>query len=269
MLEHFSCSTRVCRGLYALHHGVLNSRNLGGETGTLEGPFAAKHLLSSPSLGDYVEFLDSHSAFTNVVTGNVQENFVSDDSSDVGRDMMYDYLIGATSLGLTTVAASLLDLGVNPNPAIDKQLRLGKTKDRNKQRKMFRANPLHLACVRGDPFLVRRLLAAGCMTKTPDAQGSFPIHLACSRMEDANCNSNNAISANQEDLHRLECVKMLLKTTPISIKDGNKQTILHSAARSGHCQLLKYIMVQWKVASGKTGIKFKSHNNEPDKIYDW
>lgn len=73
----------------------------------------------------------------------------------------------------------------------------------------------------------------------------------------------------EDDLNRLECVKSLLHVTPISIKDGNKQTILHSAARSGHCLLLKYIMVQWKVASTTIGIKFKSHNNEPDKIYDW
>ena len=56
-------ATRVCRGLYALHHGVANSRNLGGETGTLDGLFAVKHLLASPTLGDYVKFLNQHSAF--------------------------------------------------------------------------------------------------------------------------------------------------------------------------------------------------------------
>jgi hypothetical protein len=46
----FIHSTRVVRGLYALHHGVSNSRNLGGETGTLDGPFAAKYLLQAPTL---------------------------------------------------------------------------------------------------------------------------------------------------------------------------------------------------------------------------
>jgi len=62
---------------------------------------------------------------------------------------------------------------------------------------------------------------------------------------------------------------MLLETTPISIKDGNKQTILHSAARSGHCELLKYLMIQWKQASDNNGIKFKSHSNEAGMIFDW
>ena len=103
----------------------------------------------------------------------------------------------------------------------------------------------------------------GCTAKAPDATGSFPIHLACSRL-DNNMNSD-------EDHNRLECVKLLLESgeVPISIKDGNKQTILHSAARSGHCELLQYVMVQWKIAAETIGIKFKSHNNIPGRIYDW
>lgn len=244
---------------------------LGGETGTLDGPFAAKHLLSIPTLGDYVSFLDAHSAFekTNTSTEEQDRNSLPDESPDSDTDVMYEYLIEAVALGLTCTASALLDLGVNPNKTSDGKSRLGKVKDRNEQRKLFRANSLHLACVRGEPFLVSRLLTSGCKANQPDAQGSFPIHLACSRIEDTTDNQDNTISANQEDLNRLECVKMLLKTTPISIKDGNKQTILHSAARSGHCELLKYIMKQWKVASVETGIKFKSHNNAPDAIYDW
>jgi ankyrin repeat protein len=268
---HFQ-SARVCRGLYALHHGVMNSRNLGGETGTLDGPFATKHLLQFPTLGDYVSFLDAHSALANanmISTELPDSNSSPVESPDIDIDVMHSYLIEAVALGLTCTAAALLDLGVNPNTTLDGKSRLGKVKDRNKQRKLFRANPLHLACARGEPFLVSRLLAAGCKANQPDAQGSFPIHLACSRMEDTTDNQDNPISANQEDLNRLECVKMLLKTTPISIKDGNKQTILHSAARSGHCELLKYIMIQWKVASIETGINFKSHDNAPDTIYDW
>jgi ankyrin repeat protein len=137
---------------------------------------------------------------------------------------------------------------------------------------LFHANPLHLACVRGEPLLIRRLLAAGCRSNTPDAQGYFPIHLACSRIEDHSTvtkTRDHTITSNQDDLNRLEVVKMLLEKTPISIKDANKQTILHSAARSGHCQLLNYIMSQWKIASETIGIKFKSHNNAPDKIFDW
>lgn len=253
-----------------MHHGVLNSRNLGGETGTLDGPFAAKYLLQSPTLGDYVNFLHLHSAFEGQkVCPNNSELIEMQDCTDHHVDLLYDYLTEAISLGLTCVASSLLDLGVNPNSnTMGGKLRLGKVKDRNKQRKMFRGNPLHLACVRGEPFLVKKLLREGCKSNTPDAQGSFPIHLACARMEGTTTDTTS-ISESQQDLNRLECVRMLLETTPISIKDGNKQTILHSAARSGYPMLLKYIMGEWKVASATIGIKFKSHNNEPDKIFDW
>ena len=254
---------------------MTDSRNLGGATGTLEGPFSAKHLLSFPTLGDYVQFLDVHKAFqhrndhqegNNKGTAEVLNHAsLKDNSTYQHKDMMYEYLIEAISLGLSCVASSLLDLGVDPN-GIDRKMRLGKVKDRSRQRQMFKASPLHLACVRGEPFLVKKLLAAGCKANTPDAQGSFPIHLACSRMDD---DRNRSMTSIEDDLNRLECVKLLLEVTPISIKDGNKQTILHSAARSGHCHLLKHIMVQWKIASNTIGIKFKSHNNEPDKIYDW
>lgn len=265
-----SLSTRVCRGLYAIHHGVLNSRNLGGETGTLDGPFAAKHLLSFPTLADYVQFLDAHSAFNAVTSEAKYHNSPSGAPIHTQNYIMHDYLIESVSLGHTCMAASLLDLGIDANPSMDKKARLGKVKDRNKQRIMFRASPLHLACVRGEPFLVKKLLASGCKSNTPDAQGSFPIHLACSRTEvGINVSQNHTFSENQEDLNRLKCVKMLLETTPISIKDGNKQTIIHCAARSGHCILLKYIMIQWKIKSEEIGLKFKSHNNEPGKIFDW
>jgi hypothetical protein len=263
----FIHSTRVVRGLYALHHGVSNSRNLGGETGTLDGPFAAKYLLQAPTLGGYVDFLQSNSAFGHgqVPLDNASTSKIGREFSQQPRDNLYDSLLESISLGLTCIAVSLIDSGVDPNSKLmNKRLRLGKIKDRNQQRSLFHANPLHLACVRGEPLLVKKLLESGCKSNTPDAKGSFPIHLACSRLED---NGNNTSA--HEDLNRVECVKMLLETTPISMRDGNKQTILHSAARSGHCQLLKYIMQQWKVASETTGLKFKSHNNTPGQMFDW
>ena len=169
------CSTRVCRGLYALHHGVTDSRNLGGETGSLDGPFSVKHLLSFPTLGDYVEFLQLHKAFQHLQhkdeDSKEMQDSLNDDSIYEHKDILYEYLMEAISLGLSCVASSLLHLGVDPNN-IDRKRRLGKIKDRNRQRKMFKASPLHLACVRGEPFLVKKLLAAGCKANTPDAQVS-------------------------------------------------------------------------------------------------
>mmetsp|Transcript_25497 Transcript_25497/g.61302 ORF Transcript_25497/g.61302 Transcript_25497/m.61302 type:complete len:1096 (+) Transcript_25497:59-3346(+) len=242
-------ATRVVRGLYAQYHGVFDSRNLGGSTGTLGGPFATKYLLQSRTLGEYVDFLcstlDSMSAFeasendrtvteargtkqdissaSNIVDSNANENHTS-------GDPLYGSLVEAITLGYTSVASSLLDLGVDPNDQPN-QGRLGKVTDRKQQRALFKSNPLHLASLRGNPYLVKQLLGKGCKANCPDASGSFPIHLACSRLEER-------VGDSEEDDNRLECVKLLLGPgkTPISIKDGNKQTILHSAARAGHCK---------------------------------
>lgn len=271
-------ATRVVRGLYAHHEGILDSRSLGGSTGTLGGMFATKYLLDADTLGDYVKFLDSKSAFqisTNKACSgiNMDETNVLDNHGHRGdipakeesKDPLYESLIEAITLGYTSVASSLLDF-TNPN-ARPNQGRLGKVTDRNQQRALFKSNPLHLACLRGNPYLVKRLLSHGCKTCCPDATGSFPIHLSCTRLED------KEVDEDLEDLNRLECVKLLLESgkTPISIKDGSKQTILHSAARGGHPKLLKYIMTQWKIAAETTGLQFKSHNNIPFRVrvYDW
>ena len=267
-------ATRVVRGLYAKHHGLMDSRNLGGNTGTLDGPFAVKYLLEADTLGDYVKFLDSKLAFqTNVGNDSelneavtVDENIQSsNEQAEEQTDPMYGSLITALTLGQTSVASSLLDLGVNPNSHPHRDSRLGKVKDRKQQRVLFKSSPLHLACAHGNPYLVKRLIECGCKPNIPDASGSFPIHLACSSSEDKDT------VADEEDINRLECVKVLLNSgrTPISIKDGNKQTILHSCARSDHKKLLKYVMSEWKIAAETTGIQFKSHSNIPGRIYDW
>lgn len=127
-----------------------NSRNLGGSTGTLEGYFAAKHLLKSSSLGDYVQFLDSNGAFgsTNeetLTTTHValEPNIANEDC----KDPMYDSLIESITLGYTSIASALLDLNVDPNSQPN-QGRLGKVGDRRQRRAMFKSNPLHLACLR-------------------------------------------------------------------------------------------------------------------------
>ncbi|KAL3815880.1 hypothetical protein ACHAXA_010270, partial [Cyclostephanos tholiformis] len=263
-------ATRVVRGLHAKHYGVMDSRNLGGGTGTLDGPFAAKHLLKSKTLGAYIEFLASKSAFQtsdDAIIGSDSDEFEMNTTPDHKMkenvaNPLYVSLLESITLGYTRVACSFLDLeGFDPNTQ-PSQCRLGKVSDRQQRRRLFKSNPLHLACLRGNSYLVKKLLDKGCKANIPDASGSFPIHLACSRIEDN-------IDDVEEDLNRLECVKLLLNKgkTPISIKDGNKQTILHCAARSGHCNLLVYIMNQWRVAAETIGIKFEHINAGGD--FDW
>lgn len=258
-------ATRLTRGLYARHHNVKDSRNLGGSSGTLDGPFAAKFLLQANTLGEYCDFLDSHSAFCSVEVkqGSVISTDNNSGASQNSTGTIFESLIESITMGHALVSMALLDF-VDPNIQPIKA-RLGKVTDRKQQRSLFKSNPLHLACIRGDAVLVRALLDKGCKANIPDASGAFPIHLACSNLESI-ATANFA----EEDLNRRECVKMLLEAgTPISIKDGNKQTILHSAARAGHVELLKFILKEWKIASdGPNGIKFKSHGNV-GSIYDW
>ena len=163
-------ATRVVRGLHAKHHGVMDSRNLGGGTGTLDGLFAAKYLLKSETLGAYIEFLASKSAFQTIddtITVGTEGEEIGVNSTpgynlkENVTDPLYVSLLESITLGYTRVACSLLDLGgVDPNTQ-SCQGRLGKVSDRQQRRSVFKSGPLHLACLRGDPYLVRKLLEKG------------------------------------------------------------------------------------------------------------
>ena len=161
-------ATRVVRGLHALHHGIMDSRNLGGSTGMLDGPFAAKYLLKSETLGAYLVFLVSKAAFqtsddpiTAIDGDEIVMNTTSDsNANDIVLDPLYESLLVSITLGYAQVAYSLLDLGVDPNMRVG-QGRLGKISDRVQQRILFKSTPLHLACLRGNPHLVKKLLEKG------------------------------------------------------------------------------------------------------------
>jgi len=84
----------------------------------------------------------------------------SHNKREIVADPMYACLIEAITLGYTSVASSLLDLGVDPNSQSN-QARLGKVTDRKQQRSLFKSNPLHLASLRGNPYLVKKLLQNG------------------------------------------------------------------------------------------------------------
>jgi hypothetical protein len=284
-------ATRVVRSLYAHHHNVLNSRFLGGEYGTLDGPFAVSHLIRAKSMGDYVDWLDSHGLCSAIVesNGNVHvetdeskgNNIVRKDAIRVGRDddrhhhekddsfHLYEALLQAATTGQTYVACSLLDLGVDPN-ADDHGGRLGKTSGGKERKRIFRSNPLHLACIKGDSVLVKKLIEKGCKLNSPDAAGSFPIHLAASSSNNSNDDDSvNSGPKDEEDHCRYDCVKSLLEAgAPLAMKDSNKQTVLHCAARAGHCELLRYLLQRWSIVGGD-----KDQNKHDSKLktgpYDW
>lgn len=243
-------ATRVTRALYAYHHKVANSRFLGGEFGKLTGPFDVINLLHAKDLGSYVDLLDSQN-FCKANDYNDQSNTDSHNTiasrppatrDELGKELLYDALVQATSFQQTSIALSLLSIGADPNHG-NHSGRLGKITDRLKQRSIFRSSPLHLACLQGNDTLVARLLEKDAKFNSPDASGSFPLHLASSRVDDEG-------NETKED-KRLRCLQLLVEAgAPITMRDGNKQSVLHIAARAGHCHLLEYVMMTWKRKTG-------------------
>ena len=145
----------------------------------------------------------------------------------------------AISLGHSAIAMALLGIGADPNHASHGG-RLGKLQ-RQKRKKILKANPLHLACLNAMVDVVQMLLEKGCKFNSPDASGLFPIHLAASR------NSSSESNSSEDENSRLECIKLLLQAgAPLTMKDSNKQSILHASARAGHCRILRYVLKLWK-----------------------
>lgn len=191
-----------------------------------------------------------------------EENNATDNDHDSSSHQyavtLHNALLEAIMYDHSLLAIALLSHGANPNHAYVNN-RMSKTTDRRYRRKTFTSGPLHLASIHGNHSLVRALVRYGCKSNVPDSSGSFPIHLACSRSRhsgsDAGRDSDDRNDDDDdEDYRRTECVRILLEEArvPIAMKDGNKQTILHSAARSGFIGLLRFVMKQWEIHMIKT-----------------
>ena len=240
-------ATRVTRALYARHHDVPDSRFIGGEFGIIDGPFAAKHLINAKSLGSYVDWLESSGVCSN---GNPNGIPLPHDSNDGGSDSnpnsvvrddddeLFEALFQSAAIGYSNIGMALLDLGADPCRNSHKG-RLGKITSRLERKKVFRSSPLHLACMHGDPAFVRCLIAHGAAINSPDASGLFPLHLVA-------VGEPGSAYEQADDKRRIECVGALLEAgAPLSMKDGQKQTVIHVAARSGRQELLRSILQKW------------------------
>ena len=237
----------VCRTLYAHYHGLQNSRHLGGQFGQLPVPFNTESLLRAKNLGDFVDLLDesiqSNNLQTNSVdTSKIEQNSIGESTNndppmDNSEDsLLYDALLQATTLDQTLIASALLQLGANPNHGQNHGSRIGNTSGRNQRRAVFKAAPLHLACFRGNSTLLKLLLKQNASFKSPNTNGLFPVHLASGIVDDGNQGGTP-----EEEARRLECVKALMEAgCPLLMKDANKQSILHAAARAGYVAILEH-----------------------------
>jgi ankyrin repeat protein len=265
-------ATRVMRALYAYHHNVDNSRFLGGEFGRLEDSFDVVRLMRAQTLGDFIDTLDSNNLCRGRGERTVEEDqeeehnqtnnngTVSDTSiaseEDETQSQLYEALIQAATSGQTGTAIAILNVGADPNHGVHGG-RLGKQSDRIAQKALFRSSPMHLACLKGDRTLVKKLLQKKSRFNSPDASGVYPLQLAASGGEGED-------SSVEEDKRRLECIRFLLDAgAPITMRDGNKQTVLHAAARAGHYQTIQYVMARWKE------INDEQHPNPARHFFNW
>lgn len=218
----------------------------------MDGPFSVRHLHNSRNLGEDVDWLDAQGfCGSNADDIAVPALFVYpanertyDDRQElsvpVDGIVLYEALLHSASSRFTRIAMALLDNGADPNIQ-ESEGRIGKISDRNIRKKIFRSNPLHLACLHGEPRLVKKLLEKGAKHNVPNASSLFPLHLAAG-------GEYHEISATNEDNHRLACVQLLLDHgCNLNIRDGNKQTVLHAAARGGFVRTLNFAVEHWKM----------------------
>ena len=212
---------------------------MGGDYGQFEGVFDAVHLIRATSLGDYVDMLDRNKVGMHTQGEKEEEKTKSgvvNATSEKPRDPLYDALVRTSTKKQSSIAIALLHAGADPNFG-NHGKRLGKVSGGFFYRKFaFHSSPLHLACKHGDEQLVEHLLHMNANCKTPDAAGLYPLHLVASSL-------SGTESTPEEDGRRLRCVIRLLDAgAPLVMRDGNHQTVLHAAARSGHASILQHVM---------------------------
>lgn len=243
-------ATRIVRAIYAHHHGLQDSRHLGGTHGTIDGAFSAVNLAASNTLREYVDFLDRSNicssgkkrpAPTNEIVAEGSSTNSDNNGAASRESRLFDALMIATAHGHSSLAIALLREGADPNFGAHGG-RLGKVSGRKKEKATFRSGPLHIASLHGEVSLVRELLHRGAKFTSPDAQGSFPLHLAASG---ENASKHQGQLENEHD-SRLGCVKGLLEAgAPMYMKNSSRLSLIHCMARSGNCKLIDHIIPIW------------------------
>jgi len=247
-------ATRVVRALYAHHYNIYNGREVGGVHGILDDDvFSVRHLLRANNLGEYVDFLQRKNVCCQLnPLGDPNSSIPLNNAASIKQEneqegqvdsTMYHALIRAITESKTLLALALLDTGAPTNLADQRKgkYRISNTRGLQERKTIFNTTPLHLSCLKGSSKLVHTLLSKSAKFNLPDAAGMFPLHLAAAgRIHGDEYNE-------EEDSRRLECVKLLLASgAPIQMKDGNKQTLLHCAARSGCHRVLEFALEYWQ-----------------------
>ena len=261
---------RVCRQISsALSHNGINELKEGGgggggqatgESGGGGGEFGEFFDILSPAkllkksvLFDYANYLSK--SFSNLSNdslnhninlnnnnnNNLKEKIVNKSDEEEIMDKNYSYFYQAIGVGSIEIIDYLLtkyQLDVNGRA--------------NNQIKKGNITPLHIAANNNQPKVIEYLINKGGSISAVDSHGTLPLHLAVQKITS------------------LEVIKMMinLKSSLITAKDNNQQTILHHAARSGSSSSLFSLLISyWK--NEVNGTKSKNSNiNMNNKMFD-
>lgn len=190
-------------------------------TGRVAGPFAPAHLRPEMALREYAAFLDLQldRGRLEVVQRPDGDTWMLQTSAPLTEPSGSDTSSSSTEMGATLMQAAALGCTPLADFILRNQLRPPNPAPRQRQ-----WTPLHAAAKGGHSETVTMLLRCGCSPMvTNQVVRSFPAHIA------------SAASA--------ECLAVLLAAgTPISVRDANKQSLLHWAARAGNASSILLLL---------------------------
>jgi len=193
-----------------------------------------------------VEFLKSKEVFSSSDSDeSAVVDVVADEEAkdlDTIDDRLSNALIAAIMGDASPACVSaLLSLGANPNHSY-KGGKIGKVGDRRIRKAQWSSAPIHLACARGLPSVLKLLIDRGSKVAIPDASGNFPLHLAAGG---AGAGMGGGGEEASDGAARIECVKMLFAAGVVVMsKDANKHTVVHAAARAGQVDVLRFALTK-------------------------
>ena len=223
-----------------------------------EAIFAAKHLLTSKSLGDYIQFLEGNGAFSNVDGASTLPQPETETEAETLTDKIHSAIITATITDSPTYVDKFLSLSSNPTLTVNHNAhcgKIGKIKDRRERKKYWQSSAVHLASQRGNWEIVEILVKAGAKVAVPDASGNFPLHLAAGGVG-TGMGTEATTKSSDEGANRIKCLQHLIQAGAIvTSRDANKHFTVHSAARGGQEAVLIFVIELFKNAGSWEKVK--------------
>eukprot|EP00035_Acanthoeca_spectabilis_P028481 m.470880 g.470880 ORF g.470880 m.470880 type:complete len:1017 (+) comp30399_c0_seq1:244-3294(+) len=204
---------RCSRKLAELFDGPLDHSTFDGRAGEIRGVFAPRTILSNPVLEEYARLISSKPTVKDFAQRNGDDSDLVSERPPISVETEEDSPLDALmhrciKCGSNRVASALLEASADVNGGIGRANR-GMT-------------PLHTAAQAGNVAVVTELLKRGASVTLTTEERVMPAHFAAA--------------------HSAESLVLLLKAgTPLRATDGNKQSLMHYAARGGRSDCIQVL----------------------------